>query len=315
VRAMKRSVTRTKGARFCTVEVSLSDEGRLSITGSEGRIIRRTQAKKEALEYWRSFFEESPQEIFAMNQKCGTKFTSPTGAARYVLQVDGELHGLDVEGPETGETVRVVESCGQIQDTLVEFFPEIRPLLPWHLNDLRAGCEHQERLGWGRGKTIALTRDTLSPMQREVFDTKAFKECEEKREKELQRKWREMSQDQNKAIAWLKSHVEHVSGDDLATLMGGKRVAWRVDQSKRLRAFERWMREDLEKEISPEVFDAKLYPDSLGAPCPECGYAYGSAWLKRDLPPEILAKVVEFARPSAGLNEEESRPSAGSTER
>lgn len=41
----------------------------------------------------------------------------------------------------------IVESCGQIVDTLAKWFPECQPYLPWHLNDMHAACEHQEARG------------------------------------------------------------------------------------------------------------------------------------------------------------------------
>lgn len=144
---MNRKILRTNGKRFCEIEIRL-ENGRLSVCGTEGRIERRAAAKKEALEYWRTFFEDQPEEIYAMNKRCGTRFTSPTGAAKYVLEQDGDLHGLDVRsGGFDGRDVMIIESCGQIPETIREFFPELAPLLAWHLNDMHAECEHQEARG------------------------------------------------------------------------------------------------------------------------------------------------------------------------
>jgi hypothetical protein len=42
----------------------------------------------------------------------------------------------------------IVHSAGQIVDTMAKFFPELKPLLPYHLNDMHAECEHQRKLGW-----------------------------------------------------------------------------------------------------------------------------------------------------------------------
>ena len=151
---MKRSITRTRGNRFCTIDVELEERDgvkRLSICGSEGRIVKRGSAKREALDYWTSYFEECPGEIIAMGQRFGRQFRTAKGAARFVLETDGELHGVDVEGPTEGATLRIVESCGQIRDAIVDFFPEAAPYMRWHLNDLRAECEHQE----ARGETWA----------------------------------------------------------------------------------------------------------------------------------------------------------------
>jgi len=155
---MKREITRTKGDRFCTLEVELED-GRLSICGTEGRIERRATAKRQALDYWTSYFEENPGEIIAMGQRFGRQFRTAKGAARFVLETDGELHGIDVVGPSDGATIRVVESGGQIVETLSEFFPEVVPFLPYHLNDLHAECEHQE----ARGETYKTHPSAVCP--------------------------------------------------------------------------------------------------------------------------------------------------------
>lgn len=214
---MKRSILRKRNGRFCRLEIEL-ENGRLSVCGSEGRIVRRTRAKKEALAYWRSYFEDDPGAIMEMNKRCGTRFSSASGAARYVLSVDGDLHGLDVLNEE-GNEILVLESCGQIRDEIAEWFPEVVPLLKWHLNDMQPGCEHQERDGWA-DRPIDPTKST---------DT----------------------------------YGKHFPGQ--------QNSSWNMLV---------WVR--------PDEFPGGL----LCAPCPECGYKYGSAWLKRDLPAEIV-KLAE----------------------
>jgi len=211
---MKRKITREKDGRFCTVEIEITD-GRLSVCGEEGRIVSSRVAKKQALEYWRSFFEDSPEEMIAMNKRCGTRFTSPTSAARYVLNTDGEFHGLDAHEAPDGR-IRLLESCGQIRETIVEWFPEVAPLLPWHLNDMKAACEHQEAEGWDKRPI-----DPSKPLNAygRFFDGQ--------------------KQDSWNMLAWIRRD-EHPEG-------------------------------------------------LLSEPCPTCGYRYGTAWLKRDLPSEIIA--------------------------
>lgn len=119
--------------RFCEVEIKLVD-GRFSISGTEGRIESCLDAKRDAIESWESFFKEQPEEIKAMNQRCGTNFRSPKTAARYVLETDGEFHGLDVVR-ENDKQVFIAESCGQIRDEISKWFPEVIPYYKYHLND------------------------------------------------------------------------------------------------------------------------------------------------------------------------------------
>lgn len=138
MRQLKRS-----GNRWCEIEIEHKD-GCLSICGSEGRIVKTAAARKEAREYWESFFEESPEELSNMRRLYGK--TTPKSAAKYVLESDGELHGLDVH-KENENAVYLTEGCGQIVEDLKKWFPEYADLLPYHLNDMHAECEHQAARG------------------------------------------------------------------------------------------------------------------------------------------------------------------------
>jgi len=147
---MKFSKIRERGSQWCKVEIELRNRNgkglELSICGATGSVLSKREAKSEARAYWESFFEECPEEIKAMNERCGTRFRSPRSAATYVLQCDGPYHGLDVERIE-GNTVYIGESFGQIRSEIAEFFPELAPLLVWHLNGMQAGCVHQRLQG------------------------------------------------------------------------------------------------------------------------------------------------------------------------
>lgn len=145
----KKRQLRMRGSRWCALEVELRD-GRLSIYGSEGRIVTRIAAKRQAREYWQSFFEEDRSQLHEMNDRCGTHYRTAKSAAKFVLDSDGEFHGLDVDH-EDGGRVFLTESCGQIRETLAEWFPEVVPYFQWHLNDMHAECIHQE----ARGETYA----------------------------------------------------------------------------------------------------------------------------------------------------------------
>lgn len=146
---MKRSETKTKGNRWCRLEIELRGEPgdeELSICGSEGVIVTPAQARRDSLDYWISFFDDNPGEMREMNQRFGRRFTSSRGAAKFVLDTDGEYHGLDVDS-EGDKGVFIVESGGQIRETLTAWFPEAAPYFKWHLNKMHAECVHQEARG------------------------------------------------------------------------------------------------------------------------------------------------------------------------
>ncbi len=148
---IQREITRTNKDKdaYCTLEIKLTNQPqglRLSICGNEGQILPRKVAEKEALAYWVSVFEENPDELTSMNERCGKKFRSPASAAKYVLAQDGDLHGLDVAKETTDKQGRdwvyICTSCGQIRETIREWFPESAPMLQYHLNDMRPACTH-----------------------------------------------------------------------------------------------------------------------------------------------------------------------------
>ena len=80
------SILRTRGKEWCqaTIEIRERNGGpELSITGAAGYVLTERQARREAREYWESFFEDQPEEIYAMNQRFGRQFRTPRGAARF----------------------------------------------------------------------------------------------------------------------------------------------------------------------------------------------------------------------------------------
>jgi hypothetical protein len=123
------------------------ENGRLSVVGAHGRIVAERTARREALAYWRSFFEEQPAEIYDMRTRFpGFRGWTPAAAARFVVESDGPFHGLDVHrADETG--VWITEGCGQCWDKMLAAWPELAGLRSWHLNDMHAECVHQEARG------------------------------------------------------------------------------------------------------------------------------------------------------------------------
>lgn len=275
---MKKTILRRDGNEWCSLEVTL-ENGQLSICGSVGDVVSRATAKKMAIESWVSFFEDSPTEILQLG--CRT----PSGAAKKVVKIDGEFHGLDVHADAEKE-VYILTSCGQISEELLRFFPEVAPYMKWHLNDLKASCEHQEALGWGRGKSIALAAGDLTEAQRATLNGKADAACEKARSVEYARRWAELTTDRKAAAAWVKRQTGTCTISDLEILTNRG-----IGPHHARAAFERRLHAEVDAAIKPVPFEAEIYKDSLCAPCPTCGYEYGTAWLKRELPPEVIAWV------------------------
>lgn len=130
-------LTKSINNTFCSLEVR--NNGYFSITGSCGQIVSRAQARKMARDYRISFFEEMPEEIADMGRRFNRRFRSPGAAAKFVLDTDGEFHGLDIE-MEDENNIYIIESCGQIIDSIREFFPWISPFLSLHLRENVPNC-------------------------------------------------------------------------------------------------------------------------------------------------------------------------------
>ena len=188
-----------------------------------------------------------------------------------------------VEGPKANGDAR--GSCGQILDHLVtgwdgepcawtfeagwsaELLAEfVRVWERWHLNDMRAGCEHQREHDVGR--TVEVVSYGLTPAAyhlrlatRERITTAALKgELIELTATE-------------RALAELDTWFRdlHATPDADSPLSGCYEV------KKREQKAVGWVTQNEHPE------------GMLSRPCDVCGYKYGSAWLKEEVPAEVLA--------------------------
>jgi len=190
--------------------VVIDDGGNLSLTGSQGVIVPEDEARDMAREYWHSFFDDCPESIIDMNRRCGSNCHDSETATDYVLEVDGDLHGLDV-WREDDERVYILESCGQITDDLISAFPVLKDIAPWHLNQMNAGCEHQDELGWGRDRDIALDRASATEIQIRVIEDLDRRKVIEDAEREWDKSDRRLRFKTLKALGKGSNPFAHVS--------------------------------------------------------------------------------------------------------
>lgn len=214
---------------------------------------------------------------------------SGKGSAPLFLKVEykeGRLSISGVEGPRTNGDAW--GSCGQCVDSLDP--SRLRELAPgwtretvkrlretwdeWHLNDMRAGCEHQRAEKWAERGRQAVTVYHWRQMD---GPRKARDDAEKAAQRALTRgETFAPTPEQVKAAnaPWSRETwtPEAPEGYEPATpLYAGMKGP---TESKTLG----WLRPD-------------EHPDGLLCrPCPTCGYAYGSAWLREEVP----ADVVQF---------------------
>lgn len=204
------------------------------------------------------------------------RFTNDHGD-RVTYKIDATLTHRDC-GPvlsvmgETWENGRW-SSGGQCYDDLAGDAPHAVELWRrWHLNDMRAGCEHQ-RGEYDRGARLTLTPLTWGP-----------------RYHELRRLALAGTMAQEDAATW---------ADTVATV---KRLtikwphpchpqAWGEAGESALAAGLVAIKE-YEVRRAGSTFVTE-HPDGLlGRVCPECGYRYGSGWVYEPIPEDVLADII-----------------------
>jgi len=199
---------------------------------------------------------------------------------------DGQLSITGVIGPLQNGNAR--GGCGQIdmeEWAFTSYAPgwdaetvaELRRVWSrWHLNDMQAGCEHQ-RANWPDPTerveivTYKLTAAALQAQtrirSRIAQDVAAFGQCE------LTEEERALY-----ALPYTTTQTPHADGP----------TAGRYEVKTREEKAIGWLTQD-------------EHPRGiLSKPCEVCGYKYGSAWLREDVPADVLAWIE--SRPDTDKN-------------
>jgi len=190
---------------------------------------------------------------------------------------DGKLSITGVEGPTSGGDCR--GGCGQInmgldtekitlapgwtKDMLKEF---LATWDKWHLNDMRPYCVHQKGDKWNTSKIIQITKYTWSSK----FHTM-----------------------RNDATNGKLSSVEYeefktISANVMSVTIGINSVKYETPLVIELLA-EDWIKIECVETKTAGWVNHLEHPDGiLSKPCGECGYKYGSAWNKEELPQSVI---------------------------
>lgn len=201
-----------------------------------------------------------------------------------ITNKDGKGQALSisgVEGPTNDGNAR--GSCGQIVMDLdpADITPApgwtlelIREFLAvwdrWHLNDMRANCDHQTGEEWDTSKQLGLQEYT----------------------------WGDKYHGRRRAIengsATVEEYTEYqaISPRVLAVTIGIKRPKYETPEIAELLAAG-WVKPGKQETKTAGWVNPEEHPDGLlGKPCPVCGYKYGYAWNYEPLP----AGVVDFLK-------------------
>ncbi len=143
----------------------------------------------------------------------------------------------------------------------------------WHLNDMRAGCEHQKGPEWDKGKSVQVVEFRWS----EKFH-KARKRAQ----------GGEMSVEEYQEF-------QSVAGDVLTytTGMNAPKYAEHPEIARLLAAG--WITAGKTEEKTAGWVRAEEHPEGLlMKACPVCGYKYGSAWRFEAVPDWVIEKINAY---------------------
>ena len=140
----------------------------------------------------------------------------------------------------------------------------------WHLNDMRPYCKHQKELGW----------DILASEKVNIYHYRLTKEADNKK-KEAEKR----------ALECLRNGESFIP-TELETYFANLKM---FDDGVLAEPPENY--ELYKSKLYNSTYDTKtlgwLRPDEhpegiLTKPCPVCGYKYGTAWLKEEIPEDII---------------------------
>lgn len=140
----------------------------------------------------------------------------------------------------------------------------------WHLNDMRAGCEHQKE--WDTRKEVALTYYTWSSKFHE---------------------WRRAAEsgklviDQYEKFQAIAPRVEAVTIGRNAVKYPSQEVLELLDGE--------WIEAEKTEVKAAGWVTFTEHPEGLlNKPCSVCGYKYGSEWKREELPEWVIEKLASF---------------------
>ena len=244
-------------------------------------------------------------------------------------QLDWSLKftGLSTQGAITRFSVKghCDDPCGSLE-AIAQAYPDDAKLQRicevakvWHLNDMHAGCVHQRELGWGKGKDIALSITDATPAQIHsltkyqeakvvpkrlewVNEALALITVSKQRQQDV---WRGLfpsgyamsdhdAQDLMRAAEWLIKAARKTQEPDSPykhRYQGAIPVIPALTNSLNgylasaaIQAF-------------PVQLKSKVFEGSIKAPCPVCGYRYGTQWRYEPLPDELIEEIKGWGGP------------------
>lgn len=241
------------------------------------------------------------REPFKVDRQIGTIDTGYPRRAVVTIHAEfdhaGELHmTADAERPGA----RDIDQGGQMQDTLRELAMSTDPAAiryaagwddvrlvrvldlwdRWHLNHMNAACEHQRALGWPE---MAAEPRTVYHWRLDPDVSKQVRAALKDAETALRRGETVSLPEDVAALARFEETTTSPEPTPPAPVyVAESETSYRHTSETKTRG---WLR-------------PSEHPDGLlTAPCPECGYRYGTEWRKEEIPTSALDLLRELLTP------------------
>lgn len=236
--------------------------------------------------------------------KCITKIINPCKCEVYTRTGEKKFKNTYVKIEYKNSNLRIrgfiapllngncLGSCGQCVDEIREGTPadgwtaEMLEKLcnvwdEWHLNDMRPYCQHMKELGWTKHisdkikiETWTLTNDAIK-----------MKENAKNRALDCLRNGQVFRPTKDETVyANMEYSIKVYNNEDISYKYGKLyRDAYELKKRDCLG------HQNTEYKIRGQVSYADCDLGFLERPCPICGYKYGTAWLKEDVPEDVIA--------------------------
>lgn len=200
---------------------------------------------------------------------------------RYPVTVDIELRETE-KGPEFSASGWIGSRCGgQCLDEIARFVktPLFREIFRfwqlYHLNGMKAACEHQRAAGWEEIAAETVTAHIYTMTADAITERNAA----ERRIIEAAKRGETVTATEAEQKALNRKYEIKCFGDETPAEIG-KYYKLKRTEEKRLG----WLRET-------------EHPRGiLGRACPVCGYRYGTSWLYSHIPEKDLERIREIIR-------------------
>lgn len=213
------------------------------------------------LEYRPSAGKDVPTDVF-----CSIKYENGNLSISGVVgpRKNGDAWGSCGQIGMSMKADDVTPATGWDAATVARFFDVWRA---WHLNDMKAGCEHQTGQDWDTERKI------------ETVEYSPTSEYHRRHDAAGAGMLSALDYAQQKAL------VEHVEAVCYAT--DRPKYPW---AEVRTLISDGWVKDDKREMKAAGWVKQTEHPEGLLCkPCPVCGHKYGSAWLKAEVPQDVIA--------------------------